>query len=516
MTDNGNGDRVQHSGSLDNALATVASSGTFIFASKVVGLGFGFLTQFVMARLLTEAAYGDVVLTLAVVNVAALIAKLGMDDGVMRQFPQFEDEPSKAKGVVQASLSIAVGTGIVAAVVVFISAPIVARQLFNSTSLVSLLRLGAVSIPFLVTGNIAVSLARGARDAKPHAYVDQLARPSLRFAFIAILIIGGYGAVGAVAGQIVAVAIAGVLSLYFVSNMLPSLETTTDTMYRPVLEFSIPLMAFQGMGFLNRNFDIYMVGYFLDSSSVGVYNVALQLSNLLMSILLTIGFLLPPALTRLHKQDKPDEMQKLYQGLTKWIVFVSIPIFTVLFFAPELIIGLLFGSAYISGVPVLRILLVGLLFAAVMGLNNRALIGLGENRVVAYITLGQVLVNGTLNVLLIPIYGIAGAAIAMTASLVVGNVFGVAILNRDYDVHPFTRQMFALLASLGLVATVAYGVVHTLLLPLPLMILLVGISYPLVVVKVALGPEEELLFNIIDNQVSFDLQPVYQVISWIR
>ena len=481
--------------------ATVASGGTLVFGSKVVGLVFGFLTQLFMARLLTEAQYGDVVLTLAIVNVAALIAILGMDDGLMHQFPRFETDPHKARGVVRAGLGIAVGTGVVAAAVVFSAAPLVARRLFDSTSLTPLLRLGAVGVPFVVVGDVAVSLARGARDAKPHAYVDQLARPLLRFFFVAGLVVAGYGAVGAVAGQVAAIGLAGVLALLLASRALPSFDTSPASMYRPVLAFSVPLMAVEGMLFLNSNIDIYMVGYFLTSSSVGVYNVALQLANLLNAVLLTVGFLLPPALTRLHEQDKHDEMRRLYQRVTKWIVLLGVPVFTVLFFASELVIGMLFGSTYTSGALALRILLGGLLFATVMGLNARSLIGLGRNRVVAYITFGQVLVNGAFDALLVPVYGISGAAGAMTASLVVGNVLGVAILKRDYNIHPFARRVLTSLAAFGVVAVVGYSSVQALALPMPLVVLFIGAAYPFVV-KLALSPGDKQLFNRLKRVVS--------------
>src|SRR6056297_3246240 len=97
-----------------DSLATVFSGGVLVSASKFVALGFGFFTQVAMARLLTEAAYGDVVLALTVVNVATLAAKLGMDDGVMREFPHHEEDPAKARGVSRAALVVAAISGTLA------------------------------------------------------------------------------------------------------------------------------------------------------------------------------------------------------------------------------------------------------------------------------------------------------------------------------------------------------------------------------------------------------------------
>jgi O-antigen/teichoic acid export membrane protein len=104
---------------LQDAFLTVASGGALVFGSKVVALSFGFFTQILMARLLTETEYGQVVLVFAVVTIAEIVARLGMDDGVMQEFPRYEDSPAKARGVVRASLGTGVVTGLIMGAALF-------------------------------------------------------------------------------------------------------------------------------------------------------------------------------------------------------------------------------------------------------------------------------------------------------------------------------------------------------------------------------------------------------------
>lgn len=425
-----------------DSLATVFSGGVLVSSSKFVALGFGFLTQVAMARLLTESAYGDVVLALTVVNVATLAAKFGMDDGVMREFPHHEENPSKARGVVRASLGVAAVSGSLAGVAVFAFAPIIASRAFHDPSLTWLIRIAAVSVPFSVVGSIAVSLARGARDARTHAYVNQLFRPAVRFVLVGSLVVAGLNSAGAVAGQTAAIVLAGIASLVLARRVLPSFEVPATRMYRSVLAFSIPLALFQSMVFLVSNVDIYMLGYFASSAAVGVYNIAFQLGNLFTAVLTTIGFLLPPVLTRLYDEGKHVEMRRTYQVMTKWMVVVAVPLFVVLFGFPELVITLAFGDSYRDGAVVLRILAVGNFLAILLGLNARSLIGLGANKVVNYVLIAQTVVNIALNYVLIPIYGIAGAAVASMVAVLVSDILGSAVLYTRFGVHPFTRATF--------------------------------------------------------------------------
>lgn len=488
-----------------DTLSTLATGGALVSFSKFLSLGFGFLTQVTMARLLTEAAYGQVVLTMSIINVGGLIAKLGLDDGLTREFPHHEDSPKKARGVIWAGFVIGTVSGVIVAAVVFVVSPILASQVFDEPSYTALFRLAAVAIPFVVITSIAVSLSRGSRDARPHAYVNQLFKPAMRLVFIGTFVFAGFGAIGAITGQILAIVLAALVALLFAWRILPIYDGPTTPMYRSVLAFSVPLIAVQGMGFVNSNVDVYMVGYYLESASLGVYNIALQLGNLLTAVLVTTGFLLPPILTRLHKQDKQREMRRMFQILTKWMLVFGLPVFVVLFFAPEFVIGLLFGESYTSGTTALRVLLVGKLVAIVMGLNGSALVALGDNRIVSIIVFCETVINVALNVLLIPVVGIVGAAIGMAVSSVVGDSLGVAILYRRHRLHPFTKPVLATVSAVAAFGGISYGFLWMVGLPTFAVVPLVGIAYVPIVASLAPEPEDEQLLTRVEDRTEYDL-----------
>lgn len=486
------------------SLATIFSGGALVTAGKIFTLGVGFLVQVTMARLLTEGAYGDVVLAIAVINISTLFGKLGLDEGVTREYSHYEDEPTKARGVIRAGLIIACISGVVVGITLFLASPFLATEVFNDSSLTLLFQLISISVPFLTLTDVSVSLAQGSRNARVHTIVRQLLQPTLRLILIFALLIGGYGAIGAIAGQSASLIIAGVLSVFLALRQLPDFEVESANMYRSVLSFSIPLVAVQGMGFLNSNVDVYMVGYFLESAQLGIYNIALQMSNMSMALLGSVGFLLPPMLTRLQKEEKFYEMKRTYQVLTKWIVVLILPVIGLLLFAPGPIIRLLFGEAFVAGATALQILLIGNVLTIVMGLNSSALIALGNNKLVSYIIAVQAVINIVINVLLIPIIGIEGAAIGMAVSLVVGDIFGVAAIYRFHGIHPFTRAILYPVFGVGIVSVASIIFVSKMSYPLYIVAAIVGVLYIPIVAIFAPEPEDEQLLRRVEDITGYN------------
>jgi O-antigen/teichoic acid export membrane protein len=225
------------------------------------------------------------------------------------------------------------------------------------------------------------------------------------------------------------------------------------------------------------------------------------------------------------------------------MVVAAVPLFVALFGFPKPVIGLAFGDAYSDGATALRILVVGNFFAILFGLNARSLVGLGANRVVNYVLVAQTAVNVALNYLLVPTYGIAGAAVASTIAVVVSDVVGSAVLYDRFGVHPFTRTTFrpatwslsvgllvagaavaagfpvaaGFSTATGVVAsepvTVALPVVGSVVTSVPALAggAATALAYP-VAVLAALEPEDALLVSELEAATGADLSAVERAV----
>jgi O-antigen/teichoic acid export membrane protein len=498
---------------LEGRLTTVVSGGTLVAAGRVVALALGFALQVVMARFLTRSTYGEVTLVIAIVGLVAAVSKLGLDDGILHQFPKWEDDDAKAYGVVRASFIIALVSGSVFGASLFVLAPYLSSTVFGNSSLDPLFRISAIVVPFLTLTAVAVSFARSVEDARVHTYVNQFINPCARFVLMAALVVSGFRALGAVAGHVIGNILAGLLALFLIRDLIPTPSRETVRMYRPVLLYSLPLVAVEGLNSIVVNIDLYLLGYFLSSGVVGEYNIALQVSNLFYPIHYSFSFLLPPVLARFYKRNERTKMRKLYQIVTKWVVVLALPLLVLFMFLPRMIIGTLFGSEYTGAATALRILAVGNFFKIATGLIDASLIALGKNRIVASIVGFRLFVNTALGVVLVPELGAAGAAVSTAIALISSNTISALVLYRGFGVHPVSQSWLNPIVIMLGITPLAYGVVVTAGLPLFVAVVVVLLVYPLIIIKFAVEPTDETILTLIEDRTNKDLTAIRRLIN---
>lgn len=177
---------------------------------------------------------------------------------------------------------------------------------------------------------------------------------------------------------------------------------------RKMIAVSIPLGLAVIFNFLYDKIDILLISKLLDYNETAFYNIAYGLfktSALGFSFLLVAGFTKVAELNR-----DPKAIQSFFTEHARIISVICIICTVILFFFSELIITAIYTAKFNDSVPILKILSVAII---AMGLNNLTgiiLNGMGYFKIVMYITLYALLMNLTLNVMFIPIYGIKAAA----------------------------------------------------------------------------------------------------------
>jgi O-antigen/teichoic acid export membrane protein len=261
-----------------------------------------------------------------------------------------------------------------------------------------------------------------------------------------------------------------------------------------MFSFGFPLMLASGMQFLITNTDTILVGTFLATTSVGVYNAALRIMNLGWLFFYPVMTLLGPVLTRLDRDDRSEEAIRTYQVSVKWAALLTLPVFLLLFMFPGVVIGVTFGQEAAAGANALRILILPVMFSVLLGPNDGALVSFGHNKIHMYGNAATALTNLGLNLYLIPRYGIIGAATSTALSLGMRNVIYSARLYQAHGVQPFSRALLRVLGAVTPLVVVGY-VAFVRLFPVQfLTVTAVGLVflavYAVVVVKVG-GIEQE-------------------------
>jgi O-antigen/teichoic acid export membrane protein len=182
--------------------------------------------------------------------------------------------------------------------------------------------------------------------------------------------------------------------------------------------------------------DSIIIGIFRSEFDVGVYNVAIKLAMVSSIVLTAVNSIVAPKLSSSFNNNKTLEFKKIVKDSTKIIFFSAFPIILFLFLFPEFLLSI-FGEDFIIGKNALLILLVGQSVSVMSGSVGFILQMTGKEKIFQNILFLALLVNIGLNILLIPTYGILGAAIASTISIVFWNLTSVAYIYKEHQVLTF-------------------------------------------------------------------------------
>jgi O-antigen/teichoic acid export membrane protein len=111
-------------------------------------------------------------------------------------------------------------------------------------------------------------------------------------------------------------------------------------------------------------------------------------------------------------------MRYNYLILTKWVCLLTLPVFFIFFLYTEQLISIIVGPNYLPSANVLKILAFGFILVNFTGPNISTLIALGKSRFLMNVTIVSAILIISLNFLLVPTYGIFGAAIGTSSAIV--------------------------------------------------------------------------------------------------
>jgi O-antigen/teichoic acid export membrane protein len=213
-----------------------------------------------------------------------------------------------------------------------------------------------------------------------------------------------------------------------------------DFSIRKHLIISVPMILTSFIQLLNGRVDTVMLGLFESQSTgdVGVFTVAFKIAVVTNFMIGAIKSIAMPKISELFWSGRMVNLNQMISKSTRIIFLFAAPVSALLIIFPDQLLSL-FKPEFVIGSNTLRIFAVSQLIDASCGLVAVFLNMTGNQifftRLVAITTSANILLNW----LLIPIYGMEGAAIATLISTASWNIIGAAFIWRKYGVATFFR-----------------------------------------------------------------------------
>lgn len=487
-------------------LSGVVSSASLVLVGSLLGSSSKLVEQVIIARLLPPGSYGKVSLGIAVMSLGLTFGIAGFDQGIPRFMSRFDDERDKRgtwlTGLVLASLVTLVVTALLLTRIEW-----VIDTLFDKDASPKLVALFVLAIPVLVGQALGVGGVRGFENTIYRTYARDLLYNGLRLGLLVVFLVAGLGVFAAGYAYVIAGA-AGFLTIHYFLNRLMSLRGPVRTHGRQLLWFSLPLLFSAAVTKLLSQIDTVMLGAYLSNASVGIYNVAYPLALGLGVIFSSFGFIYLPLTSRFDASGRRAELNRVHKLTAKWTVIIGFPVFLTFAAFPTDVVSAVFGGNYIGqdiGIT-LAFLSTGFFVSGMAGYCQNALAGLGYTRSILAVNVIAAVANIALNVLLIPTYGIVGAAAASALSFATLNWVAFAFLYHVARISPFSRYTVKMYVLLPLVlfppAFALSSVISLNLLTIPVFAIVAGLAT--LVVCAATGcfqPEDEIPLELIEDRL---------------
>jgi O-antigen/teichoic acid export membrane protein len=398
---------------------------TLVFIGQMIMTFFGFVGYVLIARHWTESDLGIYSLALTILSICTTISVLGLPSGIVRSIAHSrgKDETKKIPDFIATSVFYILLTSIILAAVLFFLSEEISHYIFHEPSLILPLKIFSIAIPFPPLINVITSIFRGFDQIKPTVYFSYIFQSMLFPISVGVLIIFNLAFINVFYVNLFSFIITFILILiYFIKKMSPWLSLKTKSIHslysKELILFSLPLLGTAVLGFILNSTDKLMLGGLKNAADVGLYSVAIGLSPFISFPLSVLVIVFIPVFSGLYARGLIDEMKRNYSILTKWICLCSLPLFMVFFLYPEPIIAILFGSNYVPAEFALRILSIAYIINNFSGPCGATLLALGRSQFIMFATLASAIINVIFNALLIPSYGLIGAAIATGISVV--------------------------------------------------------------------------------------------------
>ena len=510
---------------LDHSLKKVARGTGIAIIGITLGLLFNFIAKLIIARYGLEANYGMFSMALAILTVAMMLACLGLHLGATRYIAYFraKDDTAKVRGAISVSLELTTVASLIISIVLFFSAEAIATNIFHNSQLAPFLRIFAIGTPFFALIYIIAAIFRGFDRVEPQVYFQYIMLNVLFIIFLVLIITIGLPFVAVFYAYLASLIITFISAAIYTIKKLPQSITFSDrkanaATRKELLLFSLPLLGTAILGMSILWMDTIMLGYFKTAEVVGLYNAAYPLAQSLSSPPFALMLIYTPIVTGLYSQNLMADIRRTYTIVTKWLAFVTMPIFLVLCLYPEYVLHLLFGSTYIVAAPALRILSIGFIVDALPSPSLATLIALGKSRFIMWATLAAATVNIILNIALIPPLGIVGAAIASAASLALFSIVKSVKLYASYRIQPLSKNLLKPLVIsviLALLFQIVFG--HFILVTwwmLPCLLFLYYVIYGMATVfSKSFDREDAVMLVEIEKRTGINAEPIRKMLK---
>ena len=412
------------------------------FISLAIASFLHLLLRVVLGRELGPSGLGLYTLVFTIYVFGLQFVTFGIGSALTRYIARYHDDLPKIREYVTSGVLGSILSGTVMGILLYLLSGIISIQFFHNPEMTELLKITAFCFPFISMQKVVIGTLNGLRKMKWYAFVNIIQNVSVVVTSLILVLLLDMGVRGAVIGLVVPTIVIGLLSLIGTRGYFSIRMGILRTALNELLLFGFYIVLSSAIGMLNTHIDSVMIGYFMGETDVGYYAVAIVLIQGMLLIPQAVEKVMTAATSNYCGKNDYKNLIKLIKKCVAVIFVIDAIILFLLVLFGQFLIENIFGSDFLSAYTPLLILLIGyFIYIPIMSVSS-TLASIGKVNILFRISLISVVINTFLNILLIPTYGIAGAAIATSITLIFITILRIFFIYR-YIHQNISRMVIA-------------------------------------------------------------------------
>ena len=389
-----------------------------IGATTVAQFVIGMAQLPLLTKFLSVQDYGIWSQIWATISLLAPFVNLGLGAALIRHLASEKDREEIKEGFYSVIL-VFFAINLMAALIMLAFAEPIARNFFDGA--VQIVRLTSILILLTPLGLTYLLLTRAFQQIKAYTafmFTDDV----LRVGLLAFVVLNGYGIFSVVIVLIATKAVI-LVALFFRVKSQIGIKWPRFSRIKEYLRFGLPLTP-RGIGFWLVNLsDRYVIGYFMGAASVGIYSAGSALGAFPDMFFAILTFTQLATLPKLYDEGKMDEVKTHLRYLLKYFLVLAIPFIFGTALLGEQVLRI-FSTREIAslGYLVVPVIALATFFLCIHHVVSNILFLVKKTTMMAAVWIVAAALNIGLNILVVPIMGIIGAAITtlITYALALG------------------------------------------------------------------------------------------------
>ena len=419
------------------------------------------VTHVLLARLFGPVVFGGYQACLAILEMLTRTGTGGADKGMLRYVAahRARGEGDLVRSALGTGLRLAVGIAGTLALGLIAASGVVAH-VTHQPALADALRVMAPAIVFTGCVYVLVNASLAAKVTHANFVVRGLGEPMLLMAAGLLAAVAGRTLIQLAVAHVLAAAATFALAVFVVGRVFGRGEIARAVRapwLRGFAPFSIPLGVGELMNTILQRADILLLTAFVGPKATAVYAASEFISRVVGNARYVFDGIAAPVFSEALHLGQRERLHQNLQLLTRWVATAAAPIaVTVIALRHELLS--LYGPAFQAGAGTIVVLATAHLINAIFGLAGYVLLVSGRSRLLLANNVAVAIVNVAAGLILIPRFGLMGAAIASLAGVVLLHTLVIIQVRLAHGIYPISWSTLKPLVSTAVMLGVEMGI----------------------------------------------------------